>query len=194
MKKLKDIVQIQVGFTLARAKASPSSLESYPYEIFSINAFPSDGIQMIHGYENPYLSSEKISETYLAQKGDVVIRLRDPIRSVYITESEKGLLVSSLAVIARVDESQILGEYLAYYLNSKLAQSYFQAKVRGTAISMIRVADLKEMSIPTPSLKRQKQIIALMQEGDKQISLLNELVEKKTAFKQQIFQTLISKE
>lgn len=194
MKKLKDIAQIQVGLTLARAKASPSSLESYPYQIFSMNAFPSDGIQMMHGFENPYLSSEKISENYLTQKGDVVIRLRDPIRSVCIAESEKGLLVSSLAVIVRVDEKQILGEYLAYYLNSKLAQGYFQIKVRGTAISMIRVTDLKEMSIPTPSLKRQKQIIALMQEGDKQISLLNELVEKKTALKQQIFKTLISKE
>lgn len=194
MKKLKDIAQIQVGLTLARAKASPSSLENYSYQIFSMNAFPSDGIQMIHGYENPYLSSEKISENYLTQKGDVVIRLRDPIRSVCIAESEKGLLVSSLAVIARVDESQILGEYLAYYLNSKLAQSYFQTKVRGTAIPMIRVADLKEMTIPTPSLKRQKQIIALMQEGDREILLLNELVEKKTALKQQIFKTLITKE
>lgn len=191
MRNLKDIAQIQVGFTLARAKASPSSSETYSYKMFSINAFPIDGIQMIHGYENPYLSSEKISKNYITHKGDVVIRLREPIKSLFITKDEEGLLVSSLAVIVRVDENEILGEYLAYYLNSTLSQNYFQTKVRGTAIPMIRVADLKEMPIPTPSLSRQRQIVALMRESDRQTSLLSELIKQKTRLKQQFFKSLI---
>lgn len=191
MKTLREISQFQIGFTLARAKASFGNLENYSYQTFSINAFPSHGIQMIRGCENPYLANEKISPNYFTQKGDVVVRLRVPILAVCIGKDEEGLLVSSLAIIVRADEKQILGEYLAYYLNSSFAQNYFQTKARGTAIPMIRISDLKEMSIPIPPIEKQKQIIALMQESEKQISLFTQLIEQKTALKQQIFKSLI---
>ncbi|GAA7257978.1 hypothetical protein HpCK38_15940 [Helicobacter pylori] len=194
MQKLQDIAHFQVGFTLARNKATPSSLQSYSYKTLSMNAFPSDGIQMISGHEGLYVCSEKISENYFIKKGDVVIRLRDPIGCIYVSKDEQKLLVSSLAVIVRIEKSKILGEYLAYYLNSSLAQSYFQTKIRGTTIPMIRVADIKQMPIPLPSLKKQSQMIALMQEGDREISFLNELIEQKRMLKHQFFKSLITKE
>lgn len=194
MKELQDLAQIQVGFTLSRTKATPSSLENYTYKTLSINVFPSSGIETSQGCENLHISSEKISDTYFTQEGDVLIRLRDPIRSLYISQKSTGLLISSLIVIVRVDKKQILGEFLAYYLNSSLPQTYFQSKVRGTTIPMIRVSDLKELKIPLPTLQRQKQIVALMQESDKELSLLKEMITQKSLLNQQIFKTLLSKE
>lgn len=194
MRKLQDIAQIQVGFTLSRTKATPSSLRNYTYKTLSINAFPSNGIKIIQGYENLHISNEEISDTYFTQEGDVLIRLRDPIRSLFISKDSTGLLVSSLVVIVRVDRGQILGEFLSYYLNSNLPQNYFQSKVRGTTIPMIRVSDLKELEIPLPSLEKQKKIISLMQESEKEISLLKEAITQKSLLNQQIFKTLLSKE
>lgn len=194
MKELQDLAQIQVGFTLSRTKATPSSLENYTYKTLSINVFPSSGIEISQGCENLHISSEKISDTYFTQEGDVLIRLRDPIRSLYISQKSTGLLISSLIVIVRVDKKQILGEFLAYYLNSSLPQTYFQSKVRGTTIPMIRVSDLKELKIPLPTLQRQKQIVALMQESDKELSLLKEMITQKSLLNRQIFKTLLSKE
>lgn len=194
MRKLQDIAQIQVGFTLSRTKATPSSLRNYTYKTLSINAFPSNGIKIIQGYENLHISNEEISDTYFTQEGDVLIRLRDPIRSLFVSKDSTGLLVSSLVVIVRVDRGQILGEFLSYYLNSNLPQNYFQSKVRGTTIPMIRVSDLKELEIPLPSLEKQKKIISLMQESEKEISLLKEAITQKSLLNQQIFKTLLSKE
>lgn len=194
MRKLQDIAQIQVGFTLSRTKATPSSLRNYTYKTLSINAFPSNGIKIIQGYENLHISNEEISDTYFTQEGDVLIRLRDPIRSLFVSKDSTGLLVSSLVVIVRVDRGQILGEFLSYYLNSSLPQNYFQSKVRGTTIPMIRVSDLKELEIPLPSLEKQKKIISLMQESEKEISLLKEAITQKSLLNQQIFKTLLSKE
>lgn len=194
MRKLQDIAQIQVGFTLSRTKATPSSLRNYTYKTLSINAFPSNGIKIIQGYENLHISNEEISDTYFTQEGDVLIRLRDPIRSLFVSKDSTGLLVSSLVVIVRVDRGQILGEFLSYYLNSNLPQNYFQSKVRGTTIPMIRVSDLKELEIPLSSLEKQKKIISLMQESEKEISLLKEAITQKSLLNQQIFKTLLSKE
>lgn len=194
MKRLQDIAQVQVGFTLSRTKATPNDLANYTYKTLSINAFPSSGVEMIQGYENLHISSEKISDTYFTQEGDVLIRLREPIRSIFVSQDATGLLISSLVVIVRVDREQILGEFLAYYLNSSLPQAYFQAKVRGTTIPMIRVSDLKELEIPLPALQRQKQIVALMQESDRELSLLKEMITQKSLLNQQIFKTLLSKE
>ncbi|WP_104697295.1 MULTISPECIES: restriction endonuclease subunit S [unclassified Helicobacter] len=194
MQTLKDIAQIQVGLTLSRAKATLSDLEKYPYKCVSINAFPTNGNTMLWGYENQYFSSEKISSDYLTQEGDVLVRLRSPVRSIYISKAEEGLLTSSLIAIMRPNPKVVLGEFLAFYLNSSLPQAFFQSKVKGTTIPMIKLSDLKDLQIPLPSIEKQKTIIQWMKEGDREISFLTELTKQKILLKQQIFKTLLAKE
>lgn len=194
MQTLKDIAHIQVGLTLSRTKATLSNLEKYPYKSVAINAFPANGITMLQGYENPYLSSEQISSGHLTQEGDILVRLREPVRSIYISKAEQGLLISSLIAVIRPKPKTILGKFLAFYLNSPLPQAFFQSKVKGTAISMIKLSDLKDLRIPLLPIEKQQAIIQWIQESEKQISLLNQLIEQKQRLQQQVFKTQLLKE
>ncbi|MCE3046537.1 restriction endonuclease subunit S [Helicobacter kayseriensis] len=194
MRTLKDIAHIQVGLTLSRTRATLTNLEKYPYRSVSINAFCENGITMLQGYENSYLASEQISSEHLTQEGDVLVRLRDPIRSIHISKAEEGLLISSLIAVIRPNPKIVLGKFLAFYLNSSLPQAFFQSKIKGTAIATIKLSDLKDLKIPLPSIERQKTMIEWMQESQKQISLFGQLIEQKQQFQHQIFKSLLSKE
>jgi hypothetical protein len=53
--------------------------------------------------------------------------------------------------------------FLTLLLNSTLLQNRLQSLIKGSSIPYIRIEDLRQLAIPLPTLKKQRQIIQLQQ-------------------------------
>ena len=120
--------------------------------------------------KNGYLSHEDVvmneyrngtDAKKLTTKGDVIIKLTQPLGACLIGEGEEGMLVTSFcAIINGFDENVIDPRYLVAFLNSKTGMQEIASRMGGSTIQTISLGSLKALQIPVPELKIQKEIIS----------------------------------
>lgn len=108
---------------------------------------------------------------------DVVLSSRGWFRAGVIKSKAKNILASSSVFILRLKTDQVLGEYLAIYLNSSAGQRQLKSKATGGAINTILRSDLGDIEIPVPSLNNQKQIVNLHRNNQQLKKSLAEKIE-----------------
>lgn len=75
-------------------------------------------------------------------------------------DTSKVLAASSIHII-RPDTKKILPQYLTHYLNSFYGQKEILQIARGSRILNVPLNELQDLSIPVPSLEKQKTVINL---------------------------------
>ncbi len=189
--KLKEIANIRTGLVLSRKKAASYAEVKMPYRQITLKAFI-DSTSLNHEYFDEFLSEKEISDTYLSQVGDVVMRLREPNTAVYIDENTKGLIIPSLMSIIRLKDDMVINrEFLAYYLNSKAVKKVLEKEIKGTTIPMIRTKDIEEIEVVLPPLCEQEKIVSFLHLSQKEITLLKKLKIQKERFAQGVLDTII---
>ena len=97
--KLDDIATISTGVVVSRKKADFSPVKTY--KMLTLKSFEESG--WINKKElDKFDSSEVLSEQYLTQNGDVVIRLSSPNTTIYIEQEESGLVITSLFAVISI--------------------------------------------------------------------------------------------
>jgi restriction endonuclease S subunit len=61
--------------------------------------------------------------------------------------------------IVRADEQRVLPEYVAWFLRSPEAATYFESRRKGTYVQIIQRSDLADLEIPLPPRATQQQIV-----------------------------------
>ena len=127
------------------------------------------------------INMKNISENYLLQKGDLVFRSRgmDSTAAIMDISSNNVILSAPFQRIRLQDTSKIIPEYLLWYINSKVAQSYFSANKTGTSVTMISTAVLADLPVIVPSVESQKKIVEINTLSEREIELQEELIKKK---------------
>src|SRR6185437_5833366 len=139
-----------------------------------------------------FIASEQIGAQYLTETNNVIVRLRTPIQAIYVDIKNPGLLISSLmAKITIIFPNLLDSRYLALFINSVYAQNQLQKNIKNTSIPMVKISDIMNLEIKPPSLDEQIKIVTFMETSNQEIELLNQLVEKQTNFRNQIFDKLI---
>jgi len=184
--KLKDIAQITIGLSLNRKKSKEKT--NYKYKQFTLKCFDTDFIYPNDEFEIFY-SKEPINQKYLTQQNDIVIRLRYPIKALYIDKYHKDILVPSVMAIIKPTKNIDI-KFLTYYLNSMIIKKELKTKIEGTQIPMIGIKDLNELEINLPDLKKQNQITQILEINDKEIQLLEELRNQKKLLKEAIIKEI----
>ena len=190
--KLKEIADIRTGLVLSRKKATLSDDVKIHYKQITLKSF-SNTTSLALNYIDEFVSTEEIADTYLSRVGDVVVRLREPITAVYIDESAKNMVIPSLVAIVRKESLMIHGEFLAYYINSTVAQKILEKEIKGTTIAAIKTKDLDELEVVLPSLEDQKKVVAYMNLSRKETELLDRLKKQKEQFSQAILDKIITR-
>lgn len=120
------------------------------------------------------------------QKNDVLLIARGmksgSFRSTVFTAKASNVIVSSSVHIIRIKSQQVLPQYLSRYLSSKRGQESVSQIVSGSYIGSISRKKLEEIEIPTPSVLKQKLLIDLYENLEKQ----NEIVCKQNSIKNAI--------
>lgn len=189
--KLKHLATIKTGLVLSRKKASLHAEFKKKYNVISLKSFYENGYYD-HTLADEFIANEEIKDENLLQKGDILIRLREPNIAVYIDEEYKDTIISSLAAVVRVTHKDINPQFLVDYLNSSRVKR--QLYSQGTAVSMLNVKFIGELEVFVPSLDIQNKIAQLQALSYKEINLLTQLIEAKKAYNRSIFEMLINKE
>jgi restriction endonuclease S subunit len=188
---LGELVNINIGLTLDRKKTTMLTNKKFEYKLLTLKSFNfSNNIEQLP-YEY-FIANSVIGSQYLTKENDVIMRLRSPNQAIFINNNNIGLVVSSLMVIITNIYSNVLNnKYLAYYLNSNYIQNQLVKNTQGTAIPMIRTADIVNLEINLPPLHKQQQIINYIEIANQETELLTGIIAKKNQLKTEILETFI---
>lgn len=189
--KMNHLTTIKTGLVLSRKKASQQSEFKKDYNVISLKSFNENGYYD-HLYADDFIANEEIKKENLLQKGDILIRLREPNTAVYIDKDYEDTVISSLAAIVRIKSKKVNPLFLVNYLNSSFIKK--QLYSQGSAVPMLNVNFLNELEVILPSLEIQEKIAKIQSLSYKEINLLNKLKEEKQKQITTIFETIINQE
>lgn len=173
---------------MSRKKASQQSEFKKDYNVISLKSFNDNGYYD-HSFVDEFTANDEIKDENLLQKGDILIRLREPNIAVYIDDNYKDTIISSLAAVIRTNVNKINPQFLVNYLNSSFVQK--QIYSQGSAVSMMNVKFLGELELTLPSLEIQDKLASIQELSVQEIQLLENLIEEKKQLNKSIFETII---
>ena len=185
---LNHITSIKTGLVMSRKKASQQSEFKKDYNVISLKSFNDNGYYD-HSFVDEFTANDEIKDENLLQKGDILIRLREPNIAVYIDDNYKDTIISSLAAVIRTNVNKINPQFLVNYLNSSFVQK--QIYSQGSAVSMMNVKFLGELELTLPSLEIQDKLASIQELSVQEIQLLENLIEEKKQLNKSIFETII---
>lgn len=111
---------------------------------------------------HPDLLIEDISQKHLLLPGDVLFAAKGTknFASVYEKHNPPAVASTSFFVI-RLSSSEVLPEYLAWFLNNPNTQIALKAQAMGTSIPSISKSVLEQLEIPIPSIEKQKSVVSI---------------------------------
>jgi restriction endonuclease S subunit len=125
---------------------------------------------------------------HFLQDGDVIFKAKSNrhVAAVFRSGMENIIITLHYFVLSLKD-SIVLPEYLAWYLNQRSAQKYFNSNAAGTRIPIINKQILSELNIPIVSLEKQQRVIDVY----KLICKENELIEKIAEKRKKLYNHLL---
>lgn len=120
--------------------------------------------------------------SFKVEKGDILFNRTnsaDLVGKVGIFDLEDNYVFASYLVRLRADPTQILPEFLNYYLNSDLGQRRLLAYATpGVSQTNISAGNLKKVLVPLPPLEEQRIIVEILQNIESRKTLLRNHVIK----------------
>jgi restriction endonuclease S subunit len=126
---------------------------------------------------------EDFKEELVLQDGDIIVRSRggSNFPAAVIHELPFVALPAFPILLIRVQEKDVLPDYVAWRLNQGKTQNALQAEAMGSFIPTVSKTALASLSIPIPPLQIQKDIVTLHQLVEEEQRLLQEISTKRQA-------------
>jgi hypothetical protein len=118
---------------------------------------------------------------WFLKPGDILFMARGARNfSVLIDKLPGSVLAAACFFVVRISSSEILPEYLWWYLNQSPVEEYLKRfSGRGVHMPVVRRAVLESIDIPLPPIKTQKQVSEINKLMQKEQELYKKLAEKK---------------
>ncbi len=181
--RLKDICSIRTGLVLSR-KISDDEVNSYKYKQITLKSVQTDGCINTDEF-NDFFSDELIKDNYLAADGDVLVRLTAPFNAIYVDETIEGVVVPSHFVIIKADKTQVLPQYIAWYLKRERIKKAMLSSCVG-ALLQVKPTFVADIEINLPPLSTQEKVVEIDRLSGLETRLYNELVEQKQMYYNQL--------
>lgn len=120
----------------------------------------------------------KRNQAWLTQN-DVIFSARGSRTLAYpvIDPPDRTVCAPQFYVISVADTAKILPEFLAWQMNQRAAQDYFQREATGSYILNIRRSALEQLPISVPPLREQELIVAYWRAAQRERLTLERLIE-----------------
>lgn len=175
--KLKMIAKIQSGF-ISRGKIYPRDDGT----CFLLKAKDVDADRLCYRTDALVRFMPRLSgKDWFLKPGDILFMARGARNfSVLIGELPDRVLAAACFFVVRISNSEILPEYLCWYLNQSPVEEYLKRfSGRGVHMPVVRRAVLESINIPLPPMKTQKQVSEINKLLQKEQRLYKKLAEKR---------------
>lgn len=179
--KLSEIANVQSGLVLNRKEAKDAANIACTYKRLNLRSLDEDG-NVDELSLDDYDASEILDDQIITMKGDVIVRMFAPICPVTIAENTSGLVIpSQLSTIRIKDTTQVLPEYLRYYLSQDSVINKILADEGGQSQRTIKISTITNLLIPLPTMEQQTTIAKIAQANYKRKKLYQELIKQQDA-------------
>lgn len=177
--KLRDLAHVHSGLVLSRKQSKEPT--EYRYPLMNLRCIRQEGaIDLAEA--DVYEAKERLKPEYLSRKGDVILRLTAPYTAVLIDETTSGMVISSNFVVIRVEQQQLLPEYLFWLLNTQQVKREFYANTTSNMLGAVKATFLTQLEITLLPLEEQQNIARLNLLSKRESQLLKELAEEKEKY------------
>jgi len=129
------------------------------------------------------IDMETPKEHHLVKPGDLIFRSRGLVNTSAVLLADPGTAVVAAPLLRiRVNDREIIPEYLNWFINQKPAQTFFTSQAKGTAQRMISKEALEGLEVFFPSLNRQRAIVSLASLAEEEQNIMKELAEKRRQY------------
>lgn len=188
-KKISQIAEIKSGYLFKEGIKPDKEGNVSVVQLKDVN-----GRGVLNLNELQRISLEKIDpENYLVV-GDVLLKAKtnNPVSAVVRKELPNTIATAHYFIIS-VKKADVLPGYLAWYLNQRPAQVYFNRNAGGTRIQVINKQLLSELEVVMPDLKTQDKIEKIYELHQREQDLVEFIKEKKHALVLAQLLSMISK-
>lgn len=189
--RIQDIATLKTGAVLSRLHKAETG--GNLYRVLSLRNIDDDVGAIEARSCTPMRFTEKITDEFLTQKGDILLRLSAPYTVVFIEDdSDIGLLIPShFAIIHAVG---VDAKYLYAMLDSdEIRKQLFIEGSASTTLATISVKSISECKIPRISIQKQELIGQYHMEAKKELRLLHRLWAEKRKLNRIQYAKLIKK-
>lgn len=176
---LGNVASIRSGLVLSRKLSREQS--PYCYPLLNLRAIHPDGYILSDSLE-VFHAIEPLSQEYLTQQGDIIIRLSIPYTPILIDSDMVGMVVSSNFTIIRSNQEQLLPEYLLWLLSTPEMKKRIYESSSSNMLSAVRPSFFTGLDISLLSLADQWKIAQLNLLAKRESQLLKRLAEEKEKY------------
>ena len=189
--RIQEVATLKTGAVLSRLHKAETG--GNLYRVLSLRNIDDDVGAIEAQSCVPMRFAEKISDEFLTQKEDILLRLSAPYTVVYIEDdSDVGLLIPSH--FAMIHAVGVDAKYLYAMLDSdEIRKQLFIVGSMSTTLATISVKSISECKIPQISLQKQELIGQDHLEAKKELRLLLRLLAEKRKLNRIQYTKLIRK-
>lgn len=189
--RIQEVATLKTGAVLSRLHKAETG--GNLYRVLSLRNIDDDVGAIEAQSCVPMRFAEKISDEFLTQKEDILLRLSAPYTVVYIEDdSDVGLLIPSH--FAMIHAVGVDAKYLYAMLDSdEIRKQLFIVGSMSTTLATISVKSISECKIPQISLQKQELIGQYHLEAKKELRLLLRLLAEKRKLNRIQYTKLIRK-
>lgn len=128
---------------------------------------------------------EKMRSKGTVQDGDVLLSNRGTFRSAVYRGEDMNVIAASSLYILRIQQKNVLPDFIMIFLNSPLGQKVLGTLNRGSTIQTIPRQSLLTLDVPILSIEKQQQAVSIFQNFHSRIALYErktDLHEKMTSY------------
>lgn len=174
--KLQDLASVRSGLVLSRKQAKGPS--EYRYPLINLRCIQQEGTIQLNEADI-YEAKEPLKGEYLSQSGDIIVRLTVPYTAVLIDETTSGMVISSNFVVIRIEDKQLLPEYLFWLLNTQKVKRKIYENTTSNMLGAVKTKFLTDFELTLLPLEDQYKIAQLNLLAKKESQLLKELATEK---------------
>jgi type I restriction enzyme, S subunit len=136
--------------------------------------------------------SDRDFEQYRVSKGDFLIARSGAIGRYGIVEDDINAIFGSYIIRFIFDRGKLLNRFFGYLFETQMIWKQLLSITQGSSNININAGNIKELTIPLPSISEQTAIAQILSDMDTEIAALEQRRDKTRALKQGMMQELLT--
>lgn len=173
--KISDISEIKAGY-LFKEGVTPD--KDGAVRVIQLKDISESGIGDPNNFQRVDLP--RLDTMDFVAKGDVLFKAKTnrPV-AAFVNESWVNTIATAHYFVIRIKDKKVLPQYLAWYLNQRPAQIYFEKYAGGSRVQIINKQTLGDLEIILPDLQTQEKIEKIYRLHQREWTLAEAIYEKK---------------